>query len=347
MKKQKIKEDKVTVFGRIRRKISDKFYDSSVRLSRKTAKKKPNNNVNTVLSERKKQTAFYYALIALPFLHYLIFYIGVNFNSVLLAFKEYKDVNGQAQHVFSGLIQFETIFENLLYGDQLMHMIKNSLIFYGAHLIVGIPLALFFSFYIYKKYFMSEFFRVMLFLPSIISSVVTVFMYTNMVEHGLVDLFYAFGQEIPYPLGNPDSQMPAVIVFNTIMGFGTGVLMYASAMTRIPISVVEYAELDGVSPFKEFISITIPLIFDTISTFLIVGIAGIFTNQYNIYTLFNLQGDNVATLGYHLYVLVNLGGTESNFSYASALGLLCTLIAVPLTFTMRWALGKINPDVQY
>ena len=143
-------------------------------------------------------------------------------------------------------------------------------------------------------------------------------------------------------------QIYAVLVFNTIMGFGTGVLMYASAMTRIPVSVVEYAELDGVTPFKEFISITIPLVFDTITTFLIVGIAGIFTNQYNIYTLFHDgAGTNVASFGYHLYILVNLGTSEANFPYAAALGLLCTFAAVPLTFLMRWGLGKLNPDVQY
>ena len=348
MKTKKIKEDKVTVFGRIKRKISDKFYDLSVCIAEKTKKKKPKIVVNTVASEKKKQTIFYFALIALPFIHYLIFYIGVNFNSILLAFSEYKDVNGQAQHVLSGFSQFKAIFENLRYGDQLRQMIGNSLIYYGVHLIVGIPLALFFSFYIYKKYFFSEFFRVMLFLPSIISSVVTVFMYTNMVEHGVVDTFYMFGKEIPYPMGNPNFQIYAVLIFNTIMGFGTGVLMYASAMTRIPVSVVEYAELDGVSPFKEFIFITIPLVFDTISTFLIVGIAGIFTNQYNIYTLFHVQAENnVASLGYHLYVLVNLGNSEANFTYAAALGLLCTFVAVPLTFAMRWLLGKINPDVQY
>ena len=347
MKSKKIKEERVTVFGRIKRKISDKFYDLSVRIAEKTKTNRKKGS-NTVSSEKKKQAAFYYALIALPFLHYLIFYIGVNFNSILLAFKEYKDVNGQAQNVFGGLVQFESIFENLIYGDQLRLMIGNSLIYYSTHLIVGIPLALIFSFYIYKKYYFSEFFRVMLFLPSIISSVVTVFMYTNMVEHGVVDVFYLFGKEIPYPLGNPNFQIYAVIIFNTIMGFGTGVLMYASAMTRIPISVVEYAQLDGVTPLKEFIYITIPLVFDTISTFLIVGIAGIFTNQYNIYTLFHTQaGNNVASLGYHLYLLVNLGSSEAQFPYAAALGLLCTLVAVPLTFALRWLLGKINPNVQY
>ena len=249
-------------------------------MDKRRKNKKTNVKELSVASEKVKRRIFYYALIALPFIHYLIFYVGVNFNTVLLAFKDYKDVNGQAQHVFSGFVQFEAIFENLIYGKQLKMMLKNSLIYYGVHLIVGLPLSLFFSFYIYKKYFASEFFRVMLFLPSIISSVVTVFMYTNMVEHGFVDLFYILGKEIPYPLGNPDVQIYAVLVFNIMMGFGTGVLMYASAMTRIPVSVVEYAELDGVTPFKEFISITIPLVFDTITTFLIVGIAGIFTNQY-------------------------------------------------------------------
>lgn len=40
MKTKKIKEDKVTVFGRIKRKISDKFYDLSVCIAEKNKKEK-------------------------------------------------------------------------------------------------------------------------------------------------------------------------------------------------------------------------------------------------------------------------------------------------------------------
>lgn len=348
MKKRKIvDENKIGVFGRIKRKISDWFYDLSVLHAEKLRK---NDKVKkTSIKGRKFQRrVFYFAVAALPVLHYLVFYVGVNFNSVLLAFKEWKIVDGDLVAVWGGLTNFKAISDTFFYGTELKSMLANSLLYYGVGLFVGVPLALFFSYYIYKKYYFSEFFRIMLFLPSMISSVVTVFMYKYMIDHGLVQFAALFGKEIMPPLSEPQLRQTFVIFFNIMMSFGTNILMYASAMTRIPVSVVEYATLDGVKPFREFITITIPLIFDTLSTFLIVGISGIFTNQANIYTMFALTADStIAPLGYHLFTLTNMGTTETNFPYAAALGLIFTAIAIPLTFGLRWVLDKINPDVQY
>ncbi len=337
---------KVNIFSRALAKVKGFFYDVKVKIHQKFGNKKP----KTALSKNRKvkRRIFYYSIALLPILHYLIFYIGVNFNSIMLAFKKWEMVDGNMETVWGGAINFKSIFDNFVYGTELKDMLTNSLIYYVVGLIVGVPLALFFSFYIYKKYFFSEFFRIVLFLPSMISSVVTVFMYKYMIDHGLVDLAAEFGKEIMPPLSEPQFRRTFVILFNIIMSFGTNILMYASAMTRIPVSVVEYARLDGVKPFREFISITIPLVFDTLSTFLIVGISGIFTNQANIYTMFSNTADStIAPLGYHLFLLTNMGTTETNFPYAAALGLIFTAVAIPLTFGLRWLLSKVNPDVQY
>lgn len=348
MKNKRVEKDKITIFDRVGKSISDKIYDLKVALHQKRKKPKNQNGQSSMSTNKRSRLIFYYAMIALPLLHYLIFYIGVNFNSILLAFKEYKVINGQEQFVWNFTAQFSKIFETFVYGTTMKQMLLNSLTFYFFSLLVTVPLALIFSFYIYKKYVASGFFKIVLFLPSMISSVVTVFMYKYLVDVGIVEVLKSFGVKIMPPLSDPQYRMPAVIMFNLIISFGTNILMYSSAMTRIPVSVVEYAQLDGVSPLREFVSITIPLIFDTITTFLVVGIAGIFTNQANLYAMFGKEASmEVQTFGYHLFILTNMGITEANFPYAAALGIVFTLIVVPLTMLVRWGLGKINPNVQY
>ncbi len=342
MKNKAIKEDKISVFGRIIGKIKDYFYDISVRIASKKKVKKA-----TIRSKNFNRKVFYWCLAILPVLHYLIFYIGVNVNSILLAFRNWGIVDGKRVLVWVGVDNFKLFFNNFLYGSELKNMLSNSLLYYSIGLVIGLPCALFFSFYIYKKYVLSEFFRVILFLPSMISSIVTVLMYKYLVEKGVVDLLGAFGIEMLSPMDNPEHQRTIVIIFNVIMSFGVNILMYASAMTRIPVSVVEYAHLDGVKPMREFLTITIPLIFDTISTFLIVGVSSIFVNQANVYAMFGHSAQsNVATLGYKLFILTT-DVTETNFPEAASMGITFTLIAIPVTFGVRWLLNKINPDVQY
>ena len=147
--------------------------------------------------------------------------------------------------------------------------------------------------------------------------------------------------------GEADMRMTVTLTYNFLMAFGTNILMYSSAMSRIPESVVEYASLDGVSPVREFFSITLPLIFDTISTFIVVGIAGIFTNQAHVYALYaNNAGMEVQNFGYHLFTLVNLGDSVENYCYAAAMGLTFTIIVFPITMIVQKLLDKVNPNVQ-
>lgn len=304
---------------------------------------------NSMQSKRRNELIFYCSLIALPFLHYLIFYVFVNFNSILMAFREYKVANGVGSVVF-GFGNFKQIIKDLVYGTAMKEMIGNSLLFYIINLVIGLPLALFFSFYIYKKYMASEFYRIMLFLPSIVSAIVLSEMYKLLFDRAYVDLFTSLGfQEVYPPITDPLSVKPLIIIFNLLLAFGTNVIMYASAMTRIPVSVVEYAELEGVSPLREFWSITLPLVYPTITTFLVVGVTGIFTNQMNLYAFYgNNASYTVRTVGYELFRLVDIGqGVTTAYYYPAALGLSCTLIVVPITILVKKVLNKFDPDVSF
>ena len=73
-------------------------------------------------------------------------------------------------------------------------------------------------------------------------------------------------------------------------------------------------------------------------------VVGIFTNQMNLFTFFDEYADpSLYTFGYYLFRGVKLAEYK-DYPYLSAMGLLLTAVAVPLTLFVRWALTKFGPS---
>ena len=300
--------------------------------------------ISSFMKKRTKNLIFYCIMIAFPVFQFCYFYLAVNFNSILLAFKSYDVYSGTFSWV--GTENFERFFDFCTQTRMVAKMTGNSLIVYAFNLIVGIPLALFFSYYIYKKFPAYGLFKVMLFLPSIISSIVMVVLFKGFVEEAIPEIVEKIsGKQILGLVGNHKTVFPTVIFYAIWVGFGSGILMYSGAMSRVPDSVVESAKLDGISPLKEFWYITLPLIYGTLSTYLIVGVAGIFTNQLNLYSFFgNKASPEIMTFGYYLFSGIAEVKTMQEYPYYAATGLLLTFVAVPLTLGVKYLLEKFGPE---
>lgn len=299
--------------------------------------------VKKPLTGRQKDLIFYCLMMIWPVAQFCVFYIGVNFNSILLSFQDIDIVNGTTTWTFDKIIQ---AFQDMTSSKNLLIAAENSLVVYFLSLVIGTPLGLFFSYYIYKKMPGSSAFRVLLFMPSIVSGIVMVAMFQFFVEQAVPQLWKdVFGIEIRGLIENPDTRFGTVLFFCIWSGFGTSVLMYSNAMSGISQEIVESAHLDGATGIREFISITFPLIFPTLSTFLITGVAGIFTNQF---ALFSFYGPNapepIQTYGYYMYVKTKNATSEAEYPILSAMGLWMTVIAVPLTLLIKWLLEKFGPS---
>ena len=287
--------------------------------------------------------AFYLCLIALPMLQYIIFYIYVNINSFVLAFQE-VDMHGQSQ--FVGFQNFAKVIKDLFTEVRFAYIAKNSAIIYFFTLFVGLPLAYMFSYYIYKKGMLSGLYKTILYIPQIVSNVVLVAIYKIFVDYGVPTIVETItGKVIDGLYSNNNTMFGSILFFTIWASFGTQVLMYLSAMAGINESVVEAARLDGVGYFAEMWYITIPLTFTTLSTFLIVSVAGYFNNQMS---LFSFGGQFVdqkyQTFGYYLYRELKVYATDkTKWAYLSAMGLVFTVIAAPITFAVRGLLNKLGP----
>ena len=343
-RKKRTKTEGEGVFSRGLKIIRDALYSLSVSLDR--AKKKAfGKNVRkakTMTSRRRGELLFFIALIAYPLAQFAVFYVAVNINSIFLAVTHF-DVDGASFHFNEGsmlLDNFAAFFRDLKSDAAMGTAAKNSLVLYLCGVFIALPLNLVFSFFLYKKVPAHGFFRVVLFLPQIISSLVVSLMFRYFVENALPDLT---GINL---LTTKRTAFPTIVFYTIWSGFGTQILIYTSAMTKIDESLVEFGELEGVTLFQEFTRVTLPLIFPTITVFLVAGVAGLFTNQAGLYNFYGGGArEDLQTLGYVFFVKIVKADNASyaQYPYAAASGLLFALVATPVTLLVKYLLEKYGP----
>ena len=284
---------------------------------------------------------FYCCLVALPLLQVAVFYFYVNINSFAMSFQTYDRVAGTFTWDW-GKFNFTKLWQELTYPtfkqSTLWMAFVNSLYIWFLTALFGKFLAILFSYYIYKKWMFDKMFKFFLFLPSVLPGILLVLVFKFFANEAIPGYMDALFNKIIEPLLiGPKSLMPTIYFFNIWASFGAQILIYTGAMDQIAPEIIEAGEVDGVKPYQEFFFIVVPMILPTVATFMVASVAALFTNQASLYSFF---GDNVDaenyTIGYYLFELVNKSGVgKTLYTYASALGIVCTLIAFPLTLGMR------------
>ena len=138
------------------------------------------------------------------------------------------------------------------------------------------------------------------------------------------------------------------LVYDVFLSFGVNVLLFSGSMSGIDESLVESAKLDGANLVQEFIHITLPLIYPTIVSFIIIGLSGIVTDQMHLFSMFGNDAKEIGTLGYYLYLCVNQGKEIAengyySFAQLSAVSLICTVVMMPCIMGIRKLMNKFGP----
>lgn len=291
---------------------------------------------------QRSANVFFYTMVALPIVQFIIFYIVVNFNSILLAFKQYEVLPGEGYVTkWVDFSNFEAIFLEWKNTDYISNTLPNALKYFAANVLIVMPLTLLFAYYIYKKFRGHEFFKVMLFLPSVICNMVIVLFYRDFVEWVVGGMFKLD------TILNDDMRagLPLLILYITL-SFSASILLYLNAMSAISQSTIEAAEIDGASEMGIFWHIILPSIWGTIVSLLVLAFAEIGMGQANLFSIYGSTAlKSQQTLGYYIFNLVasQNGNDLTQYPKAAAYGLLITAIIAPLTITIRHLLLKYGP----
>ena len=112
-------------------------------------------------TKKKSQSIFVFAMLIVPIIHFLVFWVYVNFSSIMFAFQK----NTPTGIVFT-LENFEyAIKEIFREGSTISSALKNTLVTWFLDNVVMFALSILWSWFIYKRIKGGAVFRVIFYIP--------------------------------------------------------------------------------------------------------------------------------------------------------------------------------------
>lgn len=229
--------------------------DNTVTENEKPGRRKEMNKI------KMSRNVFMFAFLALPVLNFLVFYLYVNLDSFLMAFQRPK-YNGTANAVRFSLANFETIINNfgLAGGKVMLEALRNTLMYYFAGMLIGLPISVLMCYFIYKKIACYKAFRIIIYLPNILSATALAVLFRYAVGTGgpVHAIVKGCGGEFIYPFTDASKANGMLLFYALSFGFGGNLIIIGGAMNGLDPEMLEAAEIDGCNWIKELYYIIIP-----------------------------------------------------------------------------------------
>lgn len=210
---------------------------------------------------------------ATPLIAYLlVFYAFPLARSIDLSVHDYTVrafVQGNAE--FVGLQNYVDVISSPLFAQALANtalFVAFSLLFQYA---LGLGLAVFFRSSFPLSGVLRGLFLVPWLLPLIVSASTWSWMMNS--DSGIINsVITAFGGPQINWLTSPDTALTAVIIANIWLGIPFNLVILYAGLQNIPTDVYEAASLDGAGPWRQFWSITFPLLRPVSAITLLLGL---------------------------------------------------------------------------
>lgn len=297
---------------------------------------------------------FIFCLIVWPVIHFLIFWVYINFNTIVLSLQRFSVNKGT--YVYIGFDNYKNLFKQLfeLYPDRMLFdAVMNSLSLFVFSNFLLLPLSVLCGYVLHKKVFLSGAFRVIFYLPSIISMVVLTMCFKFMFDPqiGIISPilnFFGLGHLVPEGgwFANINTAWGMVLTYSLWSGIGYNVLLLTGAFSRVPRDIVESATLDGAGFWRELWSITLPLISSTLNTLIVLGTTSVLTTFLQPMLLTG-GGPNNSTYTIMYFVTANVKSGANGICSAATLGVFVSVIAIPLLLGFRKLLNKLLPTIEF
>lgn len=212
---------------------------------------------------------------------------------------------------------------------------KNTAILMIGVLIFQVGFALLLSILVDSIHHGFKLFRTVYFFPIVISGTAIGLMFTLIYkyEYGLLNFIITqFGLDKQVWLTPKMAIYLALIpVFWQYIGFYF--VIFLTGISKIPMDVYESAMLDGITPFKKAIFITIPMLKDVLVSTIVLVISGCFRVFDTIYVI--TKGGPMNSSQLLSTYMYQMAFEKYNGGYASAIAVVMIIIGVLLTIGLR------------
>lgn len=228
----------------------------------------------------------------------------------LALFDDEGGAHGVGRHVFVGLENFRVLFGDPRWSHAFWNALVNNVWFFVIHMLVQNPIGILLAAILSSpRLRMAAAYRTAIFIPTILSFVIVGFVWKLIlspiwgIAPGLLDLVGLKSLFAPW-LGKEDYALTTLALVSVWQFVGIPMMLIYAALLSIPESVLEAAEVDGVTGMSQFWKVKLPLILPSIGIISILTFVGNFNAFDLIYVSQGaLAGPDFATdiLGTFLY----------------------------------------------
>ena len=294
----------------------------------RATKRGPSPNPKSEIRNPKSNRLGYF-FVAPYILHLLIFFGYPLLFALILVFHRWDIVTPME---FAGLKNFFRLFRD----DLFFRAILNTGFFLIIHIPLQIAVALYFAELLNKKMKGLGFFRTVYFLPVVVSGVVITILFQQLFafDTGFINnvLTALGGERVPW-LVSPQWAMPSIALMATWKNVGLYVILFLAGLQNIPPSLYEVADIEGAGKFRQWWSITLPMLNPTVVTVVVLSTIGGFSLFIEPYVLTG-GGPLNSTISALLYIY-NQAFYFNHMGYATTLGLFFALVILVVVLLQR------------
>ena len=241
-----------------------------------------------------------------------------------------------------GFDNYKRIFTSM--SGQMWNLIKVTLIYAFSVTIIQNILAVVTAVVVNMKLRGRNFYRAVMFLPSILSVVVIGLAWNLILDpiYGPVNgLLQALGGNSAL-LGDPHAALPLVIFVTIWSCFGYAMLLYLAGLQKVPQELYESCMVEGGNSWAKFRHVTVPFIRPVITINILLSIIGTL-NSYAIIFVLTSGGPAQITTTLGLYIFKNLSSSNTaglSQGFVAACSIVLYLIVLFFVIISRYFLSR-------
>lgn len=276
---------------------------------------------------KKTDGATPWLFIAPAFLGIIVFYLWPVLQTAGFSFQKFGAFGGGT---FAGLDNYR----QMLADPNVPRAFLNTAI-YSVIVLLGVPIALYFASLINRPGLrFATFYRVMFFLPYVAmpAAIAIVWRLIYNGDYGILNYFLSlFEVKGPYWVSTEWFALVAVGLLGLWSSMGFNMIILSAGLKGVPPELYEAAQIDGATPWRQFRSITIPLVAPSIFLVTIMTVIGAFQLYDLLFVLLGPSNPAMPQTQSLVYLFYTQAFVQNDAGYASALAMLVLVIIALIT----------------
>lgn len=278
----------------------------------------------TTTHSRRVELTYY--LMLLPAV--ALFTIFITIPGLVGMFFSLTNYAGFGEWEFVGLTNYTSLFSD----PRIMSSYGFTLWFAVVTTIVVNAIALFLAIGLNSKIKFKTGLRGIFFIPMVISGIVIAYVFNYLFSNSIPALAGALGWEAGTQsiLANENWAWAAIVFVAAWQSVPGAMIIYLAGLLAIPGDVYEAASLDGARAWRQFTSITFPLIIGYVIINSILGFKN-FLNVYDIIVGLTNGGPGTATSSVAMTIFTGFSGGDYAYQMANAVIFFALTVVISVT----------------